>query len=221
MGEGHGHGHDHAADAALNGSTGSTLDPPGPDGLLDPVAVRNQVFTVVRLREGYDLAEVDAFLGLVETTLTAVLQENQQLQARSLRTGEVPQPIPSDDSATRIIELAHEAAERTVTKAHQEANAILSQARARAEQLQHDALNTGAALHRATTHETHKEALGRGIQTLHAFIADFDTHMKQTLEGQITHMRNLLDQLHHHGESPTPQFHGNGAVGEAAHRPAT
>ncbi|GAA4556999.1 DivIVA domain-containing protein [Planotetraspora kaengkrachanensis] len=220
MGEGHGHGHGHAADAALNGSAGETLDPPGPDGLLDPVAVRNQVFTVVRLREGYDLAEVDVFLGLVEATLNAVLQENRELRARPLEPDEGPQPARSGDSATRIIELAHEAAERTVAKAHQEANAILGQARARAEQLRHDALNTGAALQRATTHEAHKQAMGRGIQTLHAFIADFDTHMKQTLDGRITHMRTLLDQLHHNGESPTPQVHGDGTIGEAAQRPA-
>ncbi|GAA4585740.1 hypothetical protein GCM10023194_29280 [Planotetraspora phitsanulokensis] len=221
MGEDHGHGHGHSADAASNESTARALDPQGPDGLLNPVAVRNQVFTVVRLREGYDLAEVDAFLGLVETALTTILQQNQELRGRSLRTDEAPQPIPSGDSATRIIELAHETAARTVAKAHQEANTILSQARARAEQLQHDVLKTGAALHRASTHETHKEALGRRIQTLHAFIVDFDSHMKQTLDGQITQMRNLLDQLHHHGESPTPQFHGNPAAGEAAPRPAT
>jgi DivIVA domain-containing protein len=205
MGEGHGHGHGHAADSATHESAAKTLDPQGPDGLLDPVAVRNQVFTVVRLREGYDLIEVDAFLGRVETTLSAILRENEELRTRSLRVDQEAQASPLGDGATRIIELAHEAAERAIAKAREDADAILSEARARAEQVERDALSRATVLHSAAAHDTHREALGHRIQTLHAFVADFDTQLKETLDGQISQMRTLLDQLHHHGDPLMPQ----------------
>ncbi|GII56613.1 hypothetical protein Pth03_50020 [Planotetraspora thailandica] len=220
MSDGHGHGHGHTTETPASISTSRVLDPKGPEGLLDPVAVRNQVFTVVRLREGYDLSEVDTFLGLVETTLTTILRENDELRARSRQIAHEVQQArsPLGDNATRILEIAHEAAERTVAKAQQEAEAILTQARDRAEQIENDALGKTAAVRRAAAHGTHhREALGRRIQTLHAFIADFDTHMKQTLDGQIGRMRTLLDQLHGH-DSPQPVF-GSHTAGAADHRP--
>jgi DivIVA domain-containing protein len=61
-------------------------DPAGVAGLLTPADIRNQLFKVVRLREGYDLAEVDRFLVLVETTLISVLRENERLRARPAPT---------------------------------------------------------------------------------------------------------------------------------------
>ncbi len=49
---------------------------------LTPEDVRNKQFTTVRLREGYDEDEVDAFLDEVETELTRLLRENQDLRAK-------------------------------------------------------------------------------------------------------------------------------------------
>ena len=49
---------------------------------LTPEDVRNKQFTTVRLREGYDEDEVDAFLDEVETELTRLLRENEELRAK-------------------------------------------------------------------------------------------------------------------------------------------
>src|SRR5687768_10461870 len=49
---------------------------------LTPEDVRNKQFTTVRLREGYDEDEVDAFLDEVEAELTRLLRENADLRAK-------------------------------------------------------------------------------------------------------------------------------------------
>ncbi|MDB1089857.1 DivIVA domain-containing protein, partial [Streptomyces sp. ACA25] len=49
---------------------------------LTPEDVRNKQFTTVRLREGYDEDEVDAFLDEVEAELTKLLRENEDLRAK-------------------------------------------------------------------------------------------------------------------------------------------
>ncbi|GAT81452.1 cell division protein DivIVA [Streptomyces sp. F-3] len=49
---------------------------------MTPEDVRNKQFTTVRLREGYDEDEVDAFLDEVEAELTRLLRENEDLRAK-------------------------------------------------------------------------------------------------------------------------------------------
>src|SRR3954464_1244642 len=49
---------------------------------LTPEDVRNKQFTTVRLREGYDEDEGDAFLDEVEAELTRLLRENEDLRAK-------------------------------------------------------------------------------------------------------------------------------------------
>ncbi|WP_129312302.1 DivIVA domain-containing protein [Streptomyces sp. L2] len=49
---------------------------------LSPEDVRNKQFTTVRLREGYDEDEVDAFLDKVEAELTRLVRENKELRAK-------------------------------------------------------------------------------------------------------------------------------------------
>ena len=49
---------------------------------LTPEDVSNKRFTAVRLREGYDMGEVDAFLDEVETELTRLHAENAELKAK-------------------------------------------------------------------------------------------------------------------------------------------
>lgn len=148
-------------------------------GLLSPAAVRNQVFTVVRLRGGYDLAEVDRFLGLVEITLTRLLQENEELRAAQSNQ---PPPL-SGENAVRIVEIVQEAADRTVTMAHQEAQAILADARERAAALQRESRKTRDA------------TLERRIESLHAFVTNFGNQMKESMDGQLNRLHNLLDGL--------------------------
>ncbi|MCW2759455.1 MAG: DivIVA protein, partial [Nocardioidaceae bacterium] len=49
---------------------------------LTPEDVSNKRFTPVRLREGYDMGEVDQFLDEVEAELGRLLKENDDLRER-------------------------------------------------------------------------------------------------------------------------------------------
>jgi len=49
---------------------------------LTPEDVRNKRFTPVRLREGYDMGEVDQFLDEVETELERLTADNEDLRAK-------------------------------------------------------------------------------------------------------------------------------------------
>jgi DivIVA domain-containing protein len=49
---------------------------------LTPEDVSNKRFTPVRLREGYDMGEVDAFLDEVESELSRLLRENDDLRSK-------------------------------------------------------------------------------------------------------------------------------------------
>ncbi len=60
---------------------------------LTPEDVSNKRFTPVRLREGYDMGEVDAFLDEVEAELSRLHRENDDLRAKLSATGETP-PAP-------------------------------------------------------------------------------------------------------------------------------
>lgn len=68
---------------------------------LTPEDVRNKRFTPVRLREGYDMGEVDQFLDEVEAELERLTVENEELRAKvaAASTGEPTGLIPSLSSA--------------------------------------------------------------------------------------------------------------------------
>lgn len=65
---------------------------------LRPEDVHTKTFTPVRLREGYDMGEVDQFLDEVEVELTRLHQENDDLGAKlatASMSGPPPQTAPS------------------------------------------------------------------------------------------------------------------------------
>src|SRR6185436_57775 len=61
---------------------------------LTPEDVSNKTFTPVRLREGYDMGEVDQFLDEVEVELTRLHAENEDLRTK-LAAAQAAQPAPS------------------------------------------------------------------------------------------------------------------------------
>jgi DivIVA domain-containing protein len=67
---------------------------------LTPEDVRNKRFTPVRLREGYDMGEVDQFLDEVEAELERLTVENEELRAKvaAASTGEPTGLIPAVSS---------------------------------------------------------------------------------------------------------------------------
>src|SRR3954454_21709821 len=65
---------------------------------LTPEDVHKKTFTPVRLREGYDMGEVDQFLDEVEVELTRLHQENDDLRqklasASTSALGQAPAPV--------------------------------------------------------------------------------------------------------------------------------
>ena len=57
---------------------------------LTPEDVSNKRFTPVRLREGYDMGEVDQFLDEVEAELARLTKENDDLRAQLAAGGQTP-----------------------------------------------------------------------------------------------------------------------------------
>lgn len=194
MGEEHGHGHGAAEHAGQDGppAAPALTDPPAAAGLLTPAAVRNQVFTVVRLREGYDLAEVDQFLGQVETTLIRVLCDNADLRARAAADGDGGRADGGEDD--RVSDIARRAADRTLALAHQEARAILDRARRTAEQVERAAWRNASARHPRSP-SVSPEALDERIQSLHTAVAASGSGLRDAIDGQISRLHTLLDEL--------------------------
>src|SRR4051794_27320584 len=76
---------------------------------LTPEDVSNKRFTPVRLREGYDMGEVDQFLDEVESELERLNKENDDLRqklAAAQRGGPSEAPAP----APQVVEKAPEPA---------------------------------------------------------------------------------------------------------------
>jgi DivIVA domain-containing protein len=73
---------------------------------LTPEDVRNKRFTPVRLREGYDMGEVDQFLDEVEAELERLTVENEELRAKvaAASTGEATGMIPAVTAPTPAVE---------------------------------------------------------------------------------------------------------------------
>jgi DivIVA domain-containing protein len=66
---------------------------------LTPEDVSNKRFTPVRLREGYDMGEVDQFLDEVESELARLLKENDDLHERLRVAQENPPPAAAAEPA--------------------------------------------------------------------------------------------------------------------------
>jgi DivIVA domain-containing protein len=62
---------------------------------LTPESVRNKQFTTIRLREGYDMGEVDHFLDQVEQELQRLIDENESLRKHGSRGSANGQKTPA------------------------------------------------------------------------------------------------------------------------------
>jgi DivIVA domain-containing protein len=146
---------------------------------LLPEDVRKKTFTPVRLREGYDMGEVDQFLDEVEVELTRLHQENEDLRTKATsspgataatrdgsadgaKAAPAAQPevrtIPeAANAAARLLEIAGQNAEQLVSEAHESADKIVSEATVRAERLEAESKAKAEALQ--TEAQTRSERL--------------------------------------------------------------
>ena len=118
---------------------------------LTPEDVSSKRFTPVRLREGYDMGEVDQFLDEVEAELVRLGTEIEELRAartasevvrgddgtttvgvETLKVETLPQ---ASSAAARLLEIAARNAEELVAEATEKAEQLLGAARSEAEQL--------------------------------------------------------------------------------------
>src|SRR5919112_3166484 len=129
---------------------------------LTPEDVSNKRFTAVRLREGYDMGEVDAFLDEVEAELMRLNRENSELRTKleaaqagggqvaagtpapaptPVDTDAAQSPTPADDSATTSLEKPGVETLRVTTtaEASSAATRLLELATRSAEELLEDA----------------------------------------------------------------------------------
>lgn len=131
---------------------------------LTPEDVSNKRFTPVRLREGYDMGEVDQFLDEVEATLEASQKESDELRSKleAAQSGSrsvaapdrsepakpaesAPAPAPAatpkeaSSAAARLLELATKNADELIEEAKGQAEQITVDARTNAERVETDA----------------------------------------------------------------------------------
>lgn len=186
---------------------------------LTPEDVSNKRFTTVRLREGYDMTEVDQFLDEVESELARLLRENAELRGRpSAEGGEQPAadaletspeavaaPTPADAHDTgaepsgRTIETetlrvsttaeASAAATRLLEMAGRNADELVAEARQEANQIVGDARSTAASLE-AEARDRASSLDTETTQRRHAVFGDID-QQKQRLDAEVERLREF------------------------------
>jgi DivIVA domain-containing protein len=176
---------------------------------LTPEDVHEKTFTPVRLREGYDMGEVDQFLDEVEAELIRLRQENEELRAeletagRSTPSGKVApsQPAPQDPAAAEAAKSAPAVAPvQTVPQAATAAARLLEIATNNADQLVNEAKEDadkiiGEAHAKAERLETESKAKADRL--------DSDSRSRaEKLDSETSERRNqLLGQLESDKES--------------------
>jgi len=144
---------------------------------LTPDEVQNKEFLTVRLREGYDMAEVDQFLDEVETELRRLYDENDRLRAQLAAVGEgggesgaavvaaataagvtetgLQRAITDSDeapaAALKILTHAQTTADNLVNDARSQAEAMVADAMAEAERVKTESTSEAERLVREAT----------------------------------------------------------------------
>jgi DivIVA domain-containing protein len=139
-----------------------TAQPRGDVMPLTPEDVQDKQFATVRLKEGYDMDEVDDFLDEVQAELARLHRENDELRdklAAVTRGGGLPETPPARqgegqkppstsppatgaaaqgqpaEAAAKVLALAQRTADELVADAKAEADRLLSDARQRADKI--------------------------------------------------------------------------------------
>lgn len=112
---------------------------------LTPQDIQAVQFATVKMKTGYDMEDVDAFLDKVEAEIAGLLAENaslkeqlrvSQAQAPAAVTAPVPVVAPvstetPSEQAVRMLDLAQKTADETVASAKKEAESIVANAQKR------------------------------------------------------------------------------------------
>jgi DivIVA domain-containing protein len=176
---------------------------------LTPEDVHNKQFTTVRLREGYDEEEVDAFLDEVEAELTRLLRENEDLRAKlaaasraaSSAMAPVPQrrepvPIPAPVPAPMPVPAAPpppqlsgggDSAARVLALAQQTADQAIAEARNEANKIVGEARTRADGVEREARAKA--DALERDAQEKHRVAIGNMEQTRASLERKVDDLR--------------------------------
>lgn len=180
---------------------------------LTPQDIRDQQFTTVRMRTGYDMDEVDGFLDTVETEITRLLTDSDDLRARLAKCqsqvvagGRTPEPKTEekkkdDDTAAQPIVVAAPAspAEPAVPPA-QAAFAIIEMAQKTADETiaaakaEADALLAEAGAKASTMTadlEGQRKILEDQVAQLRTYERNYRSRLRDYIQGQLANLDNL------------------------------
>ena len=167
---------------------------------LTPADVHKKTFTPVRLREGYDMGEVDQFLDEVEVELTRLHEENDDLRSKvsAASTGspapqapvvapeptavekpELPAPAVAALPAVKTVPEASTAAARLLEIAAQNADQLVGEAKSDAERIVGEARTNAERLE--TESKTKADRLESDART-----------RSQMLDSEVAERRNQL-----------------------------
>ncbi|WP_328731885.1 DivIVA domain-containing protein [Streptomyces caniferus] len=171
--------------------------PTAGEPLLTPDDVHHKRFATVRLREGYDLAEVDHFLHRVESSLARLFSENNALRQQAAESGSLSaQDLPwGSDQAQRVLALADRTAGDVIAQASSEATRIVMEAQSNAEEIEREA--------RARATQIEQEATDRAAavdQSLHTTQSQLQTlhDIRYDLEHKVAALRSLATEQREH-----------------------
>jgi DivIVA domain-containing protein len=192
---------------------------------LTPDDVQNKEFLTVRLREGYDMQEVDQFLDEVEAELRRLFDENERLRAQLAQEAQVGEggaavaaaataagltetgvqraitdPSAAPQAALKILTHAQKTADDLVDDARSQAEAMLSDAMAESERVRTESQAEADKLHEDSTAEA--ERLVREAQERAAAL-DVETEDKRAsmcgeLELEQSKLQLKVDDLRAH-----------------------
>jgi DivIVA domain-containing protein len=95
---------------------------------LTPEDVRNKQFSTVRMKEGYNEDEVDAFLDEVEAEVARLGDELAIAREQLAAAAPVPEAAGTSAAAARILEMAQRTADEYVAEARRKADAMVTDA---------------------------------------------------------------------------------------------
>nr|WP_239091547.1 DivIVA domain-containing protein [Streptomyces sp. SID14478] len=183
--------------------------------LLTPDDVHHKWFTTARLREGYDLGEVDSFLLDVEITLDRLYRDNAALRAERGSENSAVQHDPAH--ASRVMALADTAAGQALAAACTEAGRIVGEAQDRAARIEQEAHKRAQYLDKDTAERadqlerqlrerqselqalaSSRRSLERQLSGLRSLVAEYRGGVRITLDEQFA---DRLDAMERHAEA--------------------
>ena len=169
---------------------------------LTPQEVRDKAFSPTRFKLGYNEDEVDEFLDLVETELTRLYAENEELkgklaaaQAARLSAPAPPaSPVAPAAPAAAAVTPDDDVLRRTLLTAQKTADEVVNQAREEAARLVAEAMDRAVSLERQASEQQQsvlssladqRTELEAQIEQLRAFEREYRTRLKAYLEMQL------------------------------------